>query len=181
MEGKWSPVMALALSHRKGESTKVDILSSDNLKLMDETVAEVFGMMLGIPVAKGEHTDAAPPTQEHDDRTALVGFAGTMSGVCEVHLSMAASLAVTSAMMDGATVEEESDAICDAVGELCNMLAGGWKNRLPGTASQCALSLPTVVAGKSYQLHRKANLLVDRRSYLFGEHILKLTLAYDPS
>jgi chemotaxis protein CheX len=150
---------------------------------MDETVHEVFGVMLGIDVATAvPGLSADNKSYRRREQTALICFAGALSGVCEISLSTPASVAVTSAMLGGTDVPEESEWICDAVGELCNLLAGGWKNRLPAIGAECSLSQPTVIVGGEYQVHHPANLVVRRLSYSFGEeHLLQLTLVCDPS
>jgi chemotaxis protein CheX len=159
-----------------------DTFSQKNLEHMDETVHEVFRVQLGIEIAA-----CTPPlamdnkTNRRHEQTALIGFAGIISGLCEIRLSVPASLAITRAMLPGTAIAEESDWICDAVGELCNLLAGGWKNRLPELGACCSLTIPTVIAGNLYQVHRPANVLVNRRAYIFGDnHHLLLTLVYDP-
>ena len=111
----------------------------------------------------------------------MIGFAGAISGMCEIRLSVPASIAITQAMVPDTAIAEDSEWICDAVGELCNLLAGGWKNRLPELGAGCSLTIPTVIAGEEYEVHRPANLLVTHRTYSFGEHhLLLLTLVYDP-
>lgn len=161
----------------------LDVFSQQKLELMDETVCEVFQVQLGIEIAA-----CTPPismdnkTNRRHEQTALIGFAGIISGLCEIRLSVHASIVVTEAMLPGTPVSEDSDLICDAIGELCNLLAGGWKNRLPELGAHCSLTIPTVIAGDQYQVHRPANVLVNRRIYAFGEgHKLLLTLVYDPA
>ena len=159
----------------------LELFSVENLQHMDETVREVFGVMLGTDVV----ADPAPlsPSDGRNmllDQTAFVGFAGNISGLCQINLSIQASITITSAMLGGMKIEKGSELICDGIGELCNLLAGGWKNRLPELAAKCSLSMPTVVEGHQYQVHRPANVLVNRRSYRFGDEHLLLTLVYDP-
>jgi chemotaxis protein CheX len=173
-------VMATLLSDVKSMSVPLDVFAAENLLLMDETVQEVFGMMLGLEVeAEGELESIPEPAVRHE-QTAIVGYAGALSGICEIRVGMAGSLAITGAMLGGVAVEAGNESICDAVGELCNMLAGGWKNRIPLLGSACSLSVPTVIEGVSYQVHRPANAKVHRRSYRFGENRLLMTLLYDP-
>jgi chemotaxis protein CheX len=159
-----------------------DLFSHDNLLRMDETVREVFGTMLGMEVASGPSHNACVRCGEH---TAHIGFAGVISGHCEINLSRNASTAIASAMLGGTEVDAKSDAICDAVGELCNMLAGGWKDRLPCLSAACHITVPV----RSCDLHahprdeepapRLEDLLVSHRSYTFGgQHLLQLTLAH---
>jgi chemotaxis protein CheX len=172
--------MATILSDSK--SARDEVFTVENLLLMDETVKEVFGMMLGVnielegDVPGGTGKGAAV----RHEQTAIIGFAGAMSGICEISISTAGSVAIASAMLGGTTVEAGSESVCDAVGELCNMLAGGWKNRIPMLGSACSLSVPTVIEGVSYQVHRPANAKLNRRSYKFADNRLLLTLLYDP-
>jgi chemotaxis protein CheX len=39
---------------------------------------------------------------------------------------------------------------CDALGEVANMIAGNFKNKLNGTSDKCMLSVPTVITGADY-------------------------------
>ena len=59
------------------------------------------------------------------------------------------------------------DSINDALGELCNMLAGGWKNEVPGLSSECALSPPTVISGRDYKVHLSKPSVKLSRIYQF--------------
>jgi CheY-specific phosphatase CheX len=45
----------------------------------------------------------------------------------------------------------------DAVGEVCNMIAGNFKNKIPGMGDGCMLSVPTVITGTDYSLHALAD------------------------
>jgi len=171
--------MATILSDTKSAPWLHEVFTPENLLLMDETVKEVFGVMLGIEIeAKGEIVSTSEAVRH--EQTAIVGFAGGMSGICEISIGTAGSVAITGAMLGGVEVDAGSESVCDAVGELCNMLAGGWKNRIPLLGSTCSLSVPTVIEGVSYQVHRPANAKMNRRSYQFGENKLFLTLLYDP-
>jgi hypothetical protein len=42
------------------------------------------------------------------------------------------------------------DQVCDAIGEICHMVAGNFKNKLIGLVNSCMLSVPAVVTGRSY-------------------------------
>jgi chemotaxis protein CheX len=174
-------VMATILPESKTVFGHLEVFAPGNLLLMDETVKEVFGMMLGIAIeAEGELAPTLERAVRHE-QTAIVGFAGALSGICEISVGTAGSLAITGAMLGGVEVEAGDGSVCDAVGELCNMLAGGWKNRIARLGSACSLSVPTVIEGVSYQVHRPANARVHRRSYKFEENRLLLTLLYDPN
>ena len=42
---------------------------------------------------------------------------------------------------------------CDAFGEICNMIAGNFKNKISGLGNGCMLSVPTIISGDHYNLH----------------------------
>ena len=99
-----------------------------------------------------------------------------MRGSCELRLGGGAACSIASAMLGGTPVEESDDSLDDAVGELCNMVAGGWKNRIPSLASTCALSPPTVISGCDYRIHMNSASVKLRRTYRFAGHQMQLTL-----
>src|ERR1700731_3728591 len=114
--------MVTILSDSKSAFKRHEVFSVENLLLMDETVKEVFGMMLGVEIeVEGEVSGGAgKEAAVRQEQTAIIGFAGAMSGICEISIGTAGSLAVASAMLGGMTVEAGSESVCDAVGELCN-------------------------------------------------------------
>jgi chemotaxis protein CheX len=171
--------MAISVSDSKSASTHHDWFSDENLLLMDETVKEVFGVMLGLKIELEGEVPAGAGERVHHEQTAIIGFAGAMSGICEINISTVGCIAIASVMLGGVEVEAGSDSVGDAVGELCNMLAGGWKNRIPSLGSACLLSVPTVIEGTSYHVHQHANATSSRRSYKFAENRMLLTLLYD--
>ena len=156
--------------------TQKEFLASQNLTFADEAVSSVFSMMLGLIA------EPVPPASEQpgelSGRTAIVGFSGVMRGSCELRLSGLAARTIASAMLGGAAIDEGDDSIDDAVGELCNMVAGGWKNRIDALASTCALSPPTVISGCDYKIHMNSASVKLRRTYTFDSHLLHLTVHY---
>jgi chemotaxis protein CheX len=156
-----------------------DFLSTENEERADEAVGEVFSMMLGFE-AKAVETAPAVVMGEVFGRTAIVGFSGAMRGSCEIRMDSLAAHAVCSAMIGDVSVEED-ESIDDAVGELCNMLAGGWKNRVPTLSSSCALSPPTVISGRAYKVHMSSPSTKFSRSYQFDVHTMHLTLHREDS
>jgi chemotaxis protein CheX len=149
-----------------------DFLSQENLDRADETVFEVFAQMLGLPVAV-----APPPIPEigtGDERTAIVGYSGAMRGMCEVQMNQQSATAVASAML-GMPVDDEAS-LDDAVGEICNMIAGGWKDRIESLSSNCMISPPTVITGRTYKVHMSRPSIKMMRCYCFGGNHVFLTL-----
>lgn len=153
-------------------SATVDFLSDQNLQRADETVQEVFARMLGLQIALTDPQILEPGLGE--DRTAIVGFSGAMRGCCEVQLNVQAAQAVASAML-GIPVDDAAS-LDDAIGEICNMVGGGWKDRVPSLSSQCALSPPTVISGRAYRVHMSRPSDKITRTYQFNEHLLFLTI-----
>jgi chemotaxis protein CheX len=153
-----------------------EFLSPENLEHADAVVIEIFKLMLGFDIQPMESGPNDPTTSMLDDRTAIVGFSGTMRGSCHVRVSAAAAQSIASAMLGGVQIEEEDESINDAVGEVCNMLAGGWKNGIPGLSSECSLSPPTVISGSDYKVHMSKPSVNLARNYRFEAHTLCLTL-----
>lgn len=153
-----------------------EFLSAENLDRADTVVAEIFKMMLDFDIQAMDIPSTACPPSELDERTAIVGFSGSMRGSCQIRIGVIAAKSIASAMLGGAPIDDDDDSINDALGELCNMLAGGWKNGVPSLSSACALSPPTVISGRNYKVHMSKPSEKLSRCYQFNTHALHLTL-----
>ena len=71
------------------------------------------------------------------------------------------------------------DTVKDAVGEICNMLAGAWKGNVPELASYCGLSVPAVITGRDYNLRVAAPEFQLDHAYRFGTWRLGVTIVCD--
>jgi len=120
-------------------------------KNLDETVEEVFKMMLGIESQR----DDGPVDLEPESVTAVVGFGGLLSGACLFKCGSTTAITIASAMT-GMEFTEVDDTVKDGIGEIGNMLAGAWKGKVPGLAANCGLSIPAVITGRDYNLHVQA-------------------------
>jgi chemotaxis protein CheX len=149
-------------------------LIDDNMKLVDETIAEVYGMMLGLETAVVPERNIVDESLHW--RTAIVGLSGALRGSCEVRMDATAAQTVTSAMLGDVVLEAEDASICDAVGEICNMIAGGWKNRIPALASACALSPPTIISGRDYIVKLGTPSVKFTRTYKFAAQTMQITM-----
>ena len=154
-----------------------EFLSISNATRLDEAVNEVFARMLGLSAEAVEPTSFAP---SGNVRTAIVGFSGAMRGCCEVHLAEPATVTIATAMLGGVPVED-AESLDDTAGELCNMIAGGWKDRLSDLSASCSLSPPTVITGRDFKVHisRPSEKLV--RCYGFNGQLLCVTLHRESS
>jgi chemotaxis protein CheX len=108
------------------------------IEQIDDAVTEVFQLMLQ---QRCLIVDKAPLGQKNV--SAKIIFSGTLEGHCTVCISIEGAYLLTDALL-GAQGDWDESMIDDAVGELCNMIAGGWKSRLSSHASACNLSVPHV-------------------------------------
>ena len=115
--------------------------------VLEVAVREVFELMLGCRLTVPE-----APSQEPVDITAMVGLAGQLCGVMSIQCS-AKSSAIMAYKMLGVEPDQIGPEMCDAFGEICNMVAGNFKNKIAGLGEGCMLSVPTVITGNDYSLH----------------------------
>ena len=144
-------------------------------KNLDASVEEVFRMMLGVNCVRylGPAEIAEP-----ESVTAVVGFGGLLSGACVFRSG--ASAAIKIAMhMTGMKLEEVDDTVQDGIGELCNMLAGVWKGKVPDLAANCGLSIPTVITGRDYNLHVQAPEFKLHHTFKFADASFEVTIICD--
>ena len=111
---------------------------------------EIFSSMIMLEV------EAKPPTKRaflefKDSISGIVGLAGSAKGNLYVHLPSAVATEVTTAFL-GMEVAEINEDVCDAIGELANMLAGSVKTFLDPSGSDIKLSMPSTVYGEKYSL-----------------------------
>jgi chemotaxis protein CheX len=116
--------------------------------LLELAACEVFERMLGSHLVPAQELFAA----EENDVASMVGLAGQMCGVMTIRCSTKAALLMASKML-GVDSEQSGPEMWDAVGEVCNMVAGNFKNKIDGMGDGCMLSVPTVIMGTHYSLH----------------------------
>jgi chemotaxis protein CheX len=119
--------------------------------LLEVATREVFALMLGCQL-----TVAATADESTQDVTAMVGLAGQLCGVLSVRCSGKAAALMTSKML-GVALDKVGSEVADALGEVCNMVAGNFKNKIAGLAEGCLLSPPTVITGSDYTLRSQAD------------------------
>jgi len=107
---------------------------------------EVFELMLACMLT----FPSQPPLEEALDITAMVGLAGMWSGIVTLRCNRKIAARMASRML-GMEVGRGPEML-DAVGEICNMVAGNFKNKISGLGDGCLLSVPTVISGADYSL-----------------------------
>jgi chemotaxis protein CheX len=125
-------------------TSTASIPKSEWINYTHASLHEVFGMMLGMKITPCE--DAAVVSQI----TSIVGLAGSLCGLFSIRCSRESGAKMAEKMLG--TPECDSQ-ILDALGEICNMLAGSFKSRIPGIADTCMLSIPTTIDGADYHIH----------------------------
>ncbi len=118
--------------------------------LLEVSTREVFDLMLSSELTSSQDVDITAL-----DVTAMVGLAGQLCGVLSVRCGGRAAALMTSKML-GVDVDKVGPEMADALGEVCNMVAGNFKNKISGLAEGCMLSPPTVITGNDYSLHSQA-------------------------
>lgn len=126
-------------------------LPADWRPLLEEAVREVFELMLSSPLEP--YASAPVPAFEF---TSMVGLAGELRGVLTFCCTEKSAVLMASKMLS-LGVDEVDEHVWDALGEITNMIAGNFKNKLPGICEGCVLSVPTVITGSSYTCHSMAD------------------------
>jgi chemotaxis protein CheX len=116
-------------------------------QILCATAIEVFATMVGVSVV-------APPEGEFRilaEVTGMVGIAGVLRAIFSLRCSLKSATLLSSHML-GVSMEEAAAQKADAVGEICNIIAGYFKAKI-GLGDVCSLSVPTVLSGTNYQIH----------------------------
>ena len=83
------------------------------------------------------------------------------------------------AHMTGMEFTKIDDTVQDGIGEVCNMLAGAWKGKVPDLAPNCGLSVPAVITGRDYNIHVQAPQFRLHHRYCFESSRFEVTIVCD--
>jgi chemotaxis protein CheX len=139
--------------------------------LLQAAASEVLEFMLGVKVGDLPELTRCHPTE----MTAMVGLAGELSGVLSIRCPAAAAVSLASKMLDTEISPTDADAR-DALGEVCNVIAGSLKAKVPGLDDVCLLSTPTIVIGLDYKLFSLSNSTSASSALQFEGQPLYITL-----
>ncbi|MCZ6515716.1 MAG: chemotaxis protein CheX [Acidobacteria bacterium] len=154
---------------------KTSLPSAEWTKLLESATREVFEIMLRTPLEPVKTKSNSEEGTQEPALTAMIGLAGQISGVLTVRCTLRAAAGIAEKML-GTKVAENDQSSADAVGEVCNMIAGNFKSKISGLAESCMLSVPTVISGSNYQLHRLENLEYVEVSLEFDDFSLDVAL-----
>jgi CheY-specific phosphatase CheX len=131
------------------------------LPILELAIQEVFEIMLGCQVTPMEQSEH----KANAEFTAMVGLAGALCGILTVCCDAKTAHQIATCMLGDAASSEEQAA--DALGEMCNMITGNFKNKLAGTDEQCMLSVPSVISGGKYSFRSLADGVSIETAVLF--------------
>ena len=114
---------------------------------LDSAVSGVFELMLA---------RSCDPMEGEVDTVegrivARIQFTGGVDGECLLYASPATA-SVTAEALLGTPSEPHDPMVDDAIGELCNMIAGNFKAKVSTLGEHCLLSVPTVISGADYSM-----------------------------
>lgn len=116
------------------------------------SVENVFQTMIHeeIKYLRRMNDDAVSHGSEASEVMGCVGFAGDINGLVYLRFSKVFALHATTRVLglpEQDVIDAGPEVVSDAVGELANMAAGGFKNVFCDLGHPCMLTLPTVVSG----------------------------------
>jgi chemotaxis protein CheX len=139
---------------------------------IDEVVADVFQMMLQQRCEVLEDAAASGI-----DISAMVLLSGPIEAQCLVEFPHPTAKKLANALLGCEGIWEDA-MIEDAVGELCNMIAGGWKSKLGTAASASGLSVPAISRSRAPdRIPLNGGSLGMRRTYAFDNSPFTVSLA----
>lgn len=111
-----------------------------------EAAKEVFETMIFMEIEVAEEVSSACDT---DSLMGCITFKGNLEGCMVISLSWPCARIIARNML---ALEPEASVtdgeVCDAIGEVANMVMGSIKSRLQDTYPVLEVSIPSVVAGK---------------------------------
>jgi chemotaxis protein CheX len=146
--------------------TTAEVLTDQNshaswIPVLEVAAKEVFELMLNSKL-----TMQSDPVDGELDITSMVGLAGKLCGVLSIKCGHETAKLMAAKML-GLAPDKIGEELCDAFGEVANMIAGNFKNKISGLGDGCMLSVPTVITGKDYSLHSRADSAAIEVNMLF--------------
>jgi chemotaxis protein CheX len=117
---------------------------------------EVFETMVFKKLTKGSpiEGDALRP---RSNVVGLVGFGGSLSGLVAFYATFNAAEEIAGSML-GVPAADVNGEVPDAIGELTNMIAGGFRLKLAERGETLAISIPSVTIGSDFYTKYASNV-----------------------
>lgn len=149
----------------------LEAIPSEWCAAIDSAMRDVFCLMVASEIVPSA-LNCEPSVPEH---TAMVGLAGVVCGVITIRCSSTSAALIASRML-ALPLEEAAEQSRDALGEVCNMVAGAFKNQIRELERDCLLSVPTVISGSDYQMQSLAQGELIRRNFLLEGQPISVAL-----
>ena len=131
-----------------GTAAPANVTIHDFRRGLEWAVQDVFSTMF----SQKATVVASEDLSDVSGLSAIVGFGGKVSGFLALNMSAEAACTIAQGLL-GMEFECVDDTVCDAVGELVNMLAGGLKKNLSRSEELFKLSIPSIINGQEYRAH----------------------------
>jgi chemotaxis protein CheX len=109
---------------------------------------EVFETMVFRTLTTGSPIDG-DALRPRSNVVGLVGFGGTVSGLVALYSTREAADEIAAAML-GLAPQDVNGEMPDAIGEVTNMIAGGFRLKLAERGESLAISIPWVTVGSDF-------------------------------
>ncbi len=135
---------------------------------VEDIVTMIWSTLIDVPIQPG---DGAAPSEDLTV-TGIVNIDGAFHGAIFVRCPFALASLLTTAMFQG-DGEPTFEDVCDALGELTNMVAGNVKALLPQPS---VISLPTVASGSRYEISVVGTHVVATVPFVSASHPLVVSV-----
>lgn len=122
-------------------------LQNEMADMLFAATQEVFTSMLGSEIERIACPQAERPGP-FDGVISLIGLAGALIGNGALECSPQAACILSSRLLY-AEFSHVDEQVLDAVGEITNMIVGGFKNLLEAQVGRMQMSIPSVIHGKN--------------------------------
>lgn len=146
------------------------VIAREWLPQVEESIHEVFTIMLETRLPKGDPSLFPAP-----ECTAMVAFTGALRGVLTVRCGGSTANQIAGILLK-LPPPQAAQYAADGLGELANMIAGNFKNKIDGHDNRILLSVPTVVMGITYTCRSLSNAPSLELWFSFQELPLQVTL-----
>lgn len=120
----------------------------DMILQLVESTSEVFSTMV---FRKLEQTTPVEGSalRPKSNVVGIVGFGGSISGLIAFYSTLDAAQEIVGSML-GMEPEQVNGEMPDAIGEVTNMIAGGFRLRMAERGETLAISIPSVTVGSDF-------------------------------
>lgn len=113
------------------------------------------------------------------DLSARIELSGGFAAQCAVCFPSQSARNLTNAFLESQD-DWDDGMLADSVGEMCNLIAGGWKRRLGEPAWGADLSVPTLCRGREFA-HPCDSIATLRRHYAFNGSPFAVSIVAPPA